>query len=184
MADANLQGIVADVMVTIPKTLPLRTTVRQARAAFDDPHVHMLLLTRDGILHGALERTDLDESVAPDVPALDLASLGDRTIGSRRSGAVAHRAMVSGGRRRLAVIDAGNELVGLLCLKRDRTGFCSDSGVLSRARARHRGGSGAQDGPEGVEDAGVFDGGRHGLVVARRDAPHGFAQDLPRAGLG
>ena len=43
-------------------------------------------------------------------------------------------------RRRVAVVDDAGRLVGLLCLKRDFSGFCSDADVL--ARGQERGGCG------------------------------------------
>jgi len=43
------------------------------------------------------------------------------------------------GRRRLAVVDDGGVLVGLLCLKRTGRGFCSDLDVASRAASRRPG---------------------------------------------
>lgn len=42
--------------------------------------------------------------------------------------------MVRLGQRRLAVVDADNRLLGLLCLKRDLSGFCTDSGFNARAQ--------------------------------------------------
>ena len=38
--------------------------------------------------------------------------------------------------RRLAVVDDDHRLLGLLCLKRSGSGFCSDDDVISRRRAR------------------------------------------------
>ena len=50
---------VGDVVVRLPKTLPPTLTVGQARAAFGDDHVHMLLVTDAGRLLGTLVRGDL-----------------------------------------------------------------------------------------------------------------------------
>lgn len=48
-----------------------------------------------------------------------------------------HEAMTRAGQRRLAVIDDDSQrLLGLLCLKRSRTGFCTDEGVAAIRRAR------------------------------------------------
>ena len=43
------------------------------------------------------------------------------------------RAMTETGRRRAAVTSADGRLLGLLCLKASRAGFCSDQDVRARA---------------------------------------------------
>ena len=43
------------------------------------------------------------------------------------------RAMTTAGRRRAAVTSADGRLLGLLCLKASRAGFCSDQDVRARA---------------------------------------------------
>ena len=45
--------------------------------------------------------------------------------------------MITTGIRRLAVVDGDLRLLGLLCLKASRTGFCSDEGVDGMRRGRH-----------------------------------------------
>jgi hypothetical protein len=40
-------------------------------------------------------------------------------------------------RRRLAVVDDSGRLLGLLCLKKDGTGYCSDDGIGDRAAQRY-----------------------------------------------
>ena len=44
--------------------------------------------------------------------------------------------LIERGLRRLAVVDRDGTLLGLMCLKRTRTGFCSDEDVASRAQSR------------------------------------------------
>jgi hypothetical protein len=58
-----------DVVVRLPKTMGPRATVAEARAAFEDDHVHMLLLTDNGRLLGALVPGDLPASEADDAAA-------------------------------------------------------------------------------------------------------------------
>jgi hypothetical protein len=41
-------------------------------------------------------------------------------------------------RRRLAVVDESGRLLGLLCLKKDQCGYCSDEGIRERAQGRAR----------------------------------------------
>ncbi|GAA1671628.1 hypothetical protein GCM10009745_12900 [Kribbella yunnanensis] len=124
---------VAECMITIPKTLPLDTTVEAVHAAFEDTHVHLLLLVADGILHGTLLRADV-ATAAAGTPALSLATLTDRTIAPHESITTAQERLAGLGQRRLAVVDSSGRLLGLLCLKRDHTGFCTDAGVAARAR--------------------------------------------------
>ncbi|HEY3465329.1 MAG TPA: CBS domain-containing protein [Amycolatopsis sp.] len=125
---------VGDVVVRLPKTLPVDTSVAQARACFADDHVHMLLLTEAGRLLGTLLREDLDE--AADGPALAYSHMAGRTIPADLPAEAARRLLVSRGQRRLAVVDGDGVLVGLLCLKRRLTGFCGDADVAARAAER------------------------------------------------
>ncbi len=95
----------------------------------------MVLLADAGILRGTLLRQDL-EGAHDDDPARPLAVLSGRTIHPSASAERALRALVASDARRLAVVDEDGVLVGLLCLKRRRTGFCSDDDLRARS---HRG---------------------------------------------
>lgn len=129
---------VADAMVTAPWTHGATTSVAEARHAFTDAHVHMLLLTDGGVLQGTLMRDDLASATEPARPALDLAPLTGRTVSPERPVEEALALMRQQGTRRLAVVDGDRRLLGLLCLKRTLDGFCSDADV--RARALEHGG--------------------------------------------
>jgi hypothetical protein len=59
-----------------------------------------------------------------------------KTLPSGASVADVHALLVRTGRRRLAVVDEEGRLLGLVCLKRRRTGYCTDAGVAERARSR------------------------------------------------
>ncbi|GAB3279904.1 CBS domain-containing protein [Kineosporia babensis] len=133
---AELLGLqVGDVLVRMPKTLPTGVTVPQALAEFDDDHVHMLLLVApDGTLAGTLVRDDLPD--AANGPALAYATLDGRTLEATLSAEEARQQLLAAGQRRRAVVDDAGRLIGLLCLKRRRTGFCSDANVASRAAER------------------------------------------------
>lgn len=124
---------VAEVVVRLPKTLGPTATVEQARSAFEHDHVHMLLLTDDGRLLGTLVRADLPADAPGADPALPYAVLAGRTLAPAVGADEARRLLVSRDERRAAVVDADGRLVGLLCLKRRRTGFCSDADVAARA---------------------------------------------------
>lgn len=129
----GVPGAVADAMVTRPWTHGTDLDVAAAHEAFTDAHVHMLLLTEDGVLHGTLLREDLDARLDPRAPALGVATLAGRTTAPDTSLTDAVEAMRRRGTRRLAVVDADRRLLGLLCLKKTLDGFCSDADVRSRA---------------------------------------------------
>ncbi|WP_336215396.1 hypothetical protein [Nonomuraea sp. LPB2021202275-12-8] len=119
-------------MIRTAKLHPVQTTVADASVALENEHVHLLLLVEGATLRGTLERRDLIEAPRG-APALRFARLSGRTIGPDESLARVHAAMVSCGRRRLAVVDPDGALLGLLCLKSKQTGFCTDQGVASRS---------------------------------------------------
>jgi CBS-domain-containing membrane protein len=135
---------VSDVMLRHPKVLDARATVDEARAALTDDHVHMVLLSQGSTLVGTLVRTDLpspiqrsdQRSVEGSGPALPWSTLRNRTVPSETSADAARELLIARGLRRLAVVDHDGTLLGLMCLKRSRTGFCSDEDVASRARSR------------------------------------------------
>jgi CBS domain-containing protein len=124
---------VADVVVRLPKTLGPRATLAEARAAFEDDHVHMLLLTEGGRLLGTLLRTDLPAPGSDGGRALAVATLEGRIVSPRLPAEEARELLLTTGQRRLAVVDDSGRLLGLLCLKRRLTDFCSDADVAARA---------------------------------------------------
>lgn len=126
---------VAEVMIDRPKTLPGGATIAEARAALLDGHVHVVLLVEGDVLVGTVERGDLTH--APDDGlARSYAVLVGRTVVPTTPAGEAWALLVAGGRRRLAVVDEQGALRGLLCLKRRRTGFCSNADVAARAADR------------------------------------------------
>lgn len=128
---------VADAMLRHPTVHPADLCVGDARAAFDvSPKTHLLLLVADGVLISTVTRADLEIDVDPTVRAADVGTLEGRTIRSDASVTAVRRDMVHGLRRRLAVVDGSMRLVGLLCLKRSLTGFCTDDGVAAMRSAR------------------------------------------------
>jgi CBS-domain-containing membrane protein len=131
---------VSDVMLRHPKVLDAQATVDEARAALTDDHVHMVLLTEGSTLVGTLVRADLPHPIQRSDqgsgPALPWSTLRDRTVPSATSADTVNKLLIERGLRRLAVIDHDGTLLGLMCLKRSRTGFCSDEDVASRAQSR------------------------------------------------
>jgi hypothetical protein len=128
---------VGDVMVRTPLVRSRSTTVDEARAFFDSDHVHMLLITATGRvgepLLGTVVRDDLPAAGAD---VLQHGRLAGRTVRHDATAEEARRVLAAAGRRRLAVVDDEGRLTGLLCLKRDGSGFCSDSDVASRRADR------------------------------------------------
>jgi CBS domain-containing protein len=125
----------AEVMLTTPVRHPLSATVGEIRDFFRDDHVHAaLIVSPAGHLEAVVERDDVAGSRAlDDAAAAPLGRLAGRTVPPGASPAEVRRAMTTAGRRRAAVISADGRLLGLLCLKASRAGFCSDQDVRSRA---------------------------------------------------
>jgi CBS domain-containing protein len=125
---------VAEVMLRTPVRHPLSATVREIRDFFRDDHVHAaLIVSPAGYLKAVLERDDIAECQALDTAAAPLGRLAGRTVPAGASLAGVRQAMTATGRRRVAVTSADGRLLGLLCLKASRAGFCSDHDVRARA---------------------------------------------------
>jgi CBS-domain-containing membrane protein len=128
---------VADFMVTSPETHGPRCGLQTIRRFFEDDHVHIaLVVAADRRLVTTIERSDLAGATPGARCAGDLGTLVGRTVAPSTSVAAVREMLLREGRRRLAVVDASGRLLGLLCLKRDGTGFCSDEGIRARAEER------------------------------------------------
>jgi CBS domain-containing protein len=124
---------VRDAMVTGPKTHGKDTPLEDIRSLFEDDHVHMALIVAHGRLITTVQRSDLIEPFPRSMPAYCLGTLVGRTISPNRPLDEVTAALNRSGKRRLAVTNGSGELLGLLCLKRDRSGYCSDDGIRHRA---------------------------------------------------
>ena len=86
-----MTALVRDQMITLPKTLPVRVSVDEARSALADGHVHLLLLTEGRTLRGTLTRADLPTGAPEEGPALWWSTLSGLNDGpdadAARSGA-------------------------------------------------------------------------------------------------
>ena len=134
---AELAGKTAgDVMVRLPKTLPAGTSIAEVRACFADDHVHMLLLSESGHLVGTLVRDDVRADLDGTDLALPHSRMTGRTVHADVPAEAVRKRLLARGQRRLAVVDDDGALLGLLCLKRRRTAFCSDADVAARAADR------------------------------------------------
>lgn len=128
---------IQDVMVTCPKTHEPASGVRQIRALFEDDHVHMALIVADDRrLVTTIERRDLPATGPASMVASELGTLAGRTVAPSEELDRVTATLLRRGRRRLAVVDESGRLLGLLCLKRSGTGYCSDAGIRERADAR------------------------------------------------
>jgi len=124
----------AEAMLATPARHPLSASVGEIRDFFRDDHVHAaLIVSPAGALEAVVERDDIAGCQAVDAAAAPLGRLAGRTVQAGASLAEVHRAMIATGRRRAAVIGADGRLLGLLCLKASREGFCSDQDVRARA---------------------------------------------------
>ena len=125
---------VAIAMLTTPVRHPLGATVREIREFFDDDHVHAALIVGPaGYLAAVVERGDISHNQGADTAAAPLGRLAGRTVLEDASLAGIQRAMNAAGRRRAAVISEDGRLLGLLCLKASRAGFCSEKDIHARA---------------------------------------------------
>ena len=124
----------AEAMLTTPARHPLSATVGEIRDFFCDDHVHAaLIVSPAGRLEAVVERDDIAGCQAPDTAAARLGRLAGRIVPAAASLAEVRRAMIATGRRRAAVTTADGRLLGLLCLKASRAGFCSEQDVRVRA---------------------------------------------------
>lgn len=127
---------VGDVMATTITVLDAATTVQEVRRFFEDDHVHLAILTDGDTVVSTLVRDDLAAAQEPGAPAAPHGRLQGRSVGPDDDLATVARRMLAEDLRRLVVLDAGGRLVGLLCLKRSRRGFCGDADIAARRGCR------------------------------------------------
>ncbi len=134
MAGRGASGqFVADAMITCPATHDLDTGIDEIRAFFADEHVHMaLVVATDRRLVTTIERTDLPATSPALSRAAELGTLTGRTADPAQALDVVTALLLRERRRRLAVIDGCGYLLGLLCLKNDATGYCSEDDIRRR----------------------------------------------------
>jgi CBS-domain-containing membrane protein len=129
-------------MVTCPKTHGSESVVEEIEALFEDERVHVALIVRaDGRLLTTIERSDLVSVRASAAPVAALGALAGRTVGPWDSLDSATATLLRQGRRRLAVVDDAGRLLGLLCLKKDGAGYCSDESIRARSNEARASGS-------------------------------------------
>ena len=127
---------VSDAMVAWPKTHGPESGLDEIQTLFEDDHVHMaLIVAADGRLLTTIERSDITTVSLSYTTVAELGTLVNRTVAPSDALDSATAALQRNGRRRLAVVDDSGRLLGLLCLKRDRTGYCSDESIRERKHA-------------------------------------------------
>jgi CBS-domain-containing membrane protein len=126
-------------MVRFPKTHGPASRLDEIRAFFDDDHVHMaLIVTTDRRLVTTIERPDLAAGMPGATPAAKLGTLAGRTARPADRLETSTAVLLQQRRRRLAVVDDTGRLLGLLCLNKDGTGYCSDEGIREHANQARR----------------------------------------------
>lgn len=123
---------VADVMLTEPKRCSPSATVGDVRGLFLDDHVHAALIVDRHTLLAIVERGDVEGHLAHDALARDVGTLAGRVVRNNSDAHEVHQLMLATGRPRIAVLDHHGRCVGLLCLKRSGSGFCTDKDVAAR----------------------------------------------------
>jgi hypothetical protein len=137
--DARTGQVVSDAMISCPKTHDLGTTADEIRAFFEDDHVHLALIVRtDRRLVTTIERADLSARPPVGTLAAELGTLTGRTAGPAQNLDAVTAGLLRERRRRQAVVDDRGRLLGMLCLKKDGSGYCSDDNIRQRQSGAER----------------------------------------------
>jgi CBS-domain-containing membrane protein len=123
-------------MITCPTTHGIGSSVSDIARFFADDHVHLaLIVAPDGLLVTTIDRADLAAVARPGGPAAASGTLAGRTVGPSENLETVAAWLAQTAQRRAAVVDDSGRLLGLLCLKKTGTGFCSDQDVRQRRDA-------------------------------------------------
>jgi CBS-domain-containing membrane protein len=134
-SDAGRAVTAANAMIASPKVLSADASVSDVRRLFEDDHVVMVLLAEGDSLLGTLLREDVPDTFPASGLALPLSTTTGRIVLPTEPIAAVLRRLQEADTRRLAVVDGAGRLLGLVCLKRSRTGFCRDADVAARSGA-------------------------------------------------
>ena len=123
---ANADSLrVRDAMLRTPKTTPAAARVGDLRTLFANSRVATALLVDGAEFVGVVDRDALPDDARDAQPARELARRDVPTIDPDAPLTDALRGLDERDERRLVVLDGdGRTLRGLLCLSRDRNGFC------------------------------------------------------------
>jgi CBS domain-containing protein len=121
-------AVAADLMLREPKTVSGNASVGEVRELLANAKVQMVLLADDGAFKGAV--TNVPADALPRDRALDYVDTNAETISPDASADEAFERAAASPSRRVIVLDADDNLVGLLCLNPSRTSFCQTPGSV------------------------------------------------------
>jgi CBS domain-containing protein len=124
LADAGPR--VEDVMLRGPRTVAPDTTVAEARAAFENPRVRLLLVARGDTYLGAITRETIGDELAGHVTLEALATTGGALVAPADPVDRAVELLDAQQTERLPVVADDGTLVGLVCFNRRHGHFCID----------------------------------------------------------
>jgi CBS domain-containing protein len=124
VADAGPRAI--DVMLRAPRAVPPGTTVREARATFENQRVRLLLVADGDRFLGAVTRADVGEGVDESTPLGRLAADAVLVHPEDPVDRVVELLEADEDADRLPVVAGDGTLVGLVCFNRKHGHFCVD----------------------------------------------------------
>ncbi len=117
---------VEDVMLRGPRTVAPETTVAEAREAFENPRVRLLLVARGDAFLGAVTRDLVGPEVDGGVTLGQIAGRDGALVRPEDPVGRAVELLDAEQSERLPVVAADGTLVGLVCFNRTRGHFCVD----------------------------------------------------------
>lgn len=115
-------------MLRNPKTLTAAASVAEVRELLANPKVQMVLLADGEAFKGAV--THVPDDASPRDRAVAYVDTAAETISPDATADKAFERATASPTRRVIVLDEDDNLLGLLCLKQDRTGFCRTPGTV------------------------------------------------------
>jgi len=116
--------LVADVIHRRFSALPATATLGEVRAWFEESdHRRMAFLAGDGRYRGSLMREGVTGEIDPDRSAAEIARMGP-TVSPDMPAGEAREIALRTDARRVAVVDADGQLLGVVAVKEDLTSFC------------------------------------------------------------
>ena len=125
LADAGPH--VEDVMLRGPRTVAPETTVAEAREAFENPRVRLLLVARGDAYLGAITRETIGDELAGHVTLEALATTDGALVAPADPVDRAVELLEAQQTDRLPVVADDGTLVGLVCFNRRHGHFCIDA---------------------------------------------------------
>jgi CBS domain-containing protein len=125
VADAGPR--VEDVMLRGPRTFDPETTVAEARAAFENPRVRLLLVARGDAFLGAVTRETIGDELGGDVTLEALVTDDGTLVDPADPVDRAVELLELKQTDRLPVVTDDRTLVGLVCFNRRQGHFCVDA---------------------------------------------------------